>query len=413
MLIIISLIALTAGQSTGILPLGNFVADPGYTGPLNVSGRAVLAQNGDNVVISFSLSGVDPSCHTPKQTPYSCGIVLMSGFSCRQVGNAYFGTPQNPWENSSYIFDHQTNKSSGNVSVAYGHSIEETMGRVLVLYDSKGQRISCSQLPDLTDELNLGQLSRYPGYNGSLAPSGQVELNFRATSVQIAFILGGNTTPYSPPYSPRILTPHTHPHTHHHTHHPAQRKETKRDPNPRFDLRKELIYLRILGVDPLCVAKNSSIPNSCGIHIHEGTSCQNASSHYFNPTIFTKDPWATISYVSSASGNAGEIIDVEYGYGFDATRGRTFVLHDYTGARVSCVLIPDRSERTTATLAPLTPYPGYAGTLNITGSVKAEFGGDFLTFLDLVFCCFCFCRVFCLFFGVFVFCFCFCLVCFF
>ena len=50
-----------------------------------------------------------------------------------------------------------------------------------------------------------------------------------------------------------------------------------------------------LEADPRCAAgANNSVTNSCGIHFHEGTSCEEASlvgGHFYNATQLAEDPW--------------------------------------------------------------------------------------------------------------------------
>merc|ERR1719284_1715812 len=57
---------------------------------------------------------------------------------------------------------------------------------------------------------------------------------------------------------------------------------------------------QLSGVDPACKRGASpDIKNSCGLHIHQGTSCyDNALGHYWNTTLFEADPWATVSYTT-------------------------------------------------------------------------------------------------------------------
>ena len=46
-----------------------------------------------------------------------------------------------------------------------------------------------------------------------------------------------------------------------------------------------------------------------------------------------------MSYSSDDSGNASGTLRVQYGYGVSETLGRLLVLHDSSGARISCEVI--------------------------------------------------------------------------
>jgi len=106
-----------------------------------------------------------------------------------------------------------------------------------------------------------------------------------------------------------------------------------------------------LSGDADCISSGpSSAGNSCGIHIHAGDSCIDGSlvgGHYY---ATTSDPWANAAY-STTSGS----LTVEYGSDWDATEGRAFVLHDRTGARVTCVLIG--KTEVVVTISPMGTYP--------------------------------------------------------
>jgi len=86
------------------------------------------------------------------------------------------------------------------------------------------------------------------------------------------------------------------------------------------------------------------IANGCGIHIHEGKTCEAAGGHYWQKTAEQEtDPWLTVKYVTFAdqpnvASNDNEVM-VNIGYDLSSVIGRTMVVHDYTGARVSCSII--------------------------------------------------------------------------
>ncbi len=96
--------------------------------------------------------------------------------------------------------------------------------------------------------------------------------------------------------------------------------------------------------------------NGCGVHIHDGTGCADATEqggHWWNDDL-SPDPWLITSYKAttpSADGyDGGEAIFSEcVPTGFDLAGdlendidpldGKTFVVHDKNGSRVSCGVI--------------------------------------------------------------------------
>ena len=58
------------------------------------------------------------------------------------------------------------------------------------------------------------------------------------------------------------------------------------------------VYYRLAGMEP---------STSGGIHVHTGTSCDDASTvggHYWTPMMTTPDPWATTMWTSDSQGTA-------------------------------------------------------------------------------------------------------------
>ena len=101
-------------------------------------------------------------------------------------------------------------------------------------------------------------------------------------------------------------------------------------------------WYSLSGVDPACSGGGGTAPNSCGIHIHSGTSCSaDAGAHYYvNPPI-TSDPWTSIGY-TSVGGMASGMASVNTGGGAADIVGRAVVIHDLGGARVACALLAEQ-----------------------------------------------------------------------
>ena len=104
------------------------------------------------------------------------------------------------------------------------------------------------------------------------------------------------------------------------------------------------IQMDVDGVEASCSSTGSYAPNGCGIHIHEGATCNTATTiggHFWSPSKFSSDPWAPVQYDSNASGESTfEIyVDEGNGYGLDINHGRAFVIHNAAGGRIGCGLL--------------------------------------------------------------------------
>lgn len=85
------------------------------------------------------------------------------------------------------------------------------------------------------------------------------------------------------------------------------------------------------------------VKNACGLHIHTGKTCSNASEvggHFYHSQIFgpPNDPWSAMTYVGYDGSSLGSS-SVLIGRGMDEIVGRAFVVHDATGGRVACGLV--------------------------------------------------------------------------
>jgi hypothetical protein len=99
------------------------------------------------------------------------------------------------------------------------------------------------------------------------------------------------------------------------------------------------------GLDPACTAGAApGVANACGIHIHEGTTCADASQvggHYHSNE---PDPWQPVRYVVAPyQTSSGGEWTLEIGYPFSTATGRALVVHDVTGARIACRLLASTS----------------------------------------------------------------------
>jgi hypothetical protein len=276
--------------------LTEFPVYPDYTDELDdVTGTVTLNYLSDNAVMFvYDLDGVDPDCADGAgDAANSCGIHIHAGTSCDtagEVGGHYWNSDkldEDPW---TYGAPYTT--ARGSTFVVHGYSAAESAGHVFVLHDKNGDRIVCAPLPLFTDatcvrsKLN-GDLTPYPGYGGSLAVSGKVDMNFQASG-QVQF---------------------------------------------KYDLD---------GVDPDCeeFGADPEVANSCGIHFHAGTSCDtgdDVKGHYWNDAQLDEDPWTYGAYYTQGKDKES----VFYGHGSQSTIGRAFVLHDRSGGRITCDIVPN------------------------------------------------------------------------
>ena len=55
------------------------------------------------------------------------------------------------------------------------------------------------------------------------------------------------------------------------------------------------------GADPLCSSGAGTAGNSCGIHIHSGTTCTDDALGHFYTGAVSVDPWTSVAYTSDAT----------------------------------------------------------------------------------------------------------------
>jgi len=110
------------------------------------------------------------------------------------------------------------------------------------------------------------------------------------------------------------------------------------------------VTYNLKGLEDACKTTPKGVGNACGIHIHEGKSCDDASAvggHYYDSASISSDPWAPLGY-NSRSGSARGSVNAQIGETFGERAvdiaGRAVVVHDSTGGRVACALLPSKLE---------------------------------------------------------------------
>merc|ERR1712018_136335 len=137
-----------------------------------------------------------------------------------------------------------------NIEVSSGVDFADLLGKFVIVSDSDGNPYACAPLeetPHVASKLLAADISVYPDYTGPLSVSGEV--------IVTAFESGTSTY--------------------------------------------NLVHYKLDGADPACTFQGSA-PNSCGVHVHSGTSCEIAADvggHYYDEDG-RDDPWGPISYFS-------------------------------------------------------------------------------------------------------------------
>ena len=123
---------------------------------------------------------------------------------------------------------------------------------------------------------------------------------------------------------------------------------------------------KLSGLDTRC-NETCTAANCCGVHIHVGKTCSDASSiggHYW--TTNGTDPWLTVMYNTTSMPALETNLAVVTGASGEDVSGRAMVIHDYDGARIACGLIDEASTDSFAA------YPGYTGNLATAGVMKVS-----------------------------------------
>jgi len=242
------------------------------------------------VDMSYSLFGGTECEVAPDCVANGCGIQIHQGNSCDQVGEHVYNTDQlvdDPWLPVRYQANAGGVARSSKVVLigSYQHLWHSTV----VVYDKSGGPIACAVLPPNANWVELGP---YPGSTIEQTVTGYVEALYDSMSyggvgvVGLSFILyGGSACSYAPV---------------------------------------------------------GNVTNACGIHIHSGDSCDQdtlVGGPYYNTESENPDPWLEVIYQADQNGLAFSSRTIVIGADQDIS-GRTVVVHDDTGARIACAVLP-------------------------------------------------------------------------
>merc|ERR1711972_832222 len=249
----------------------------------------------------------------------SCGIHIHAGTTCAAdaLGYYYTGTvTSDPWTSVAYTSTGST--TAGVVHVTTGGLGSDVQGRAMIIHAFDGSRIACALIKPLVatvPSIATGFVPYYT-YTGNMAVSGTV---------------GPMTT----------------------------------------DGVTQSFAYSLEGVDPLCENGAGTEGNSCGIHIHAGTTCAgNALGHYYTGAV-TSDPWTSVAYTSMGSTTAGVVHVTTGGIGSDV-QGRAMIIHAFDGSRIACALLQPMQpapEYNRLRATGFVPYYTYTGNMAVSGTV--------------------------------------------
>ncbi|CAE7416358.1 unnamed protein product, partial [Symbiodinium pilosum] len=143
----------------------DFSPYPGSSSPYQPTGVVEVksADNGETQ-LSWSLTGLDPSCSSSCAAANCCGVTINEGMSCSDAGATYWaGDDGNPW--GSVKYDSSTDPANQLfLSVDTGLARADVLGRTMVIYDATGAPIACGIIEESTTTV----FEDYPGYAGDL-----------------------------------------------------------------------------------------------------------------------------------------------------------------------------------------------------------------------------------------------------
>lgn len=115
-----------------------------------------------------------------------------------------------------------------------------------------------------------------------------------------------------------------------------------------LDGRIHQMWYDLEGVDGGCDGgPDTSVKNSCGIHIHMGTSCtEDALGHLYHPVIGLEgDPWGVGVYEATSFTSAGVFTAKSWftvpntGLSTADIMGKTVIVHGKDGGRIACAIL--------------------------------------------------------------------------
>jgi len=268
-------------------------------------GVVEIKSPGDGIsLLSWRITSADPRCDQPCTAARCCGLRIHEGTSCEASPGPPLWNPvqsqEDPWTDLRYF----ESIAPTDLSLKTGLESGDLEGRTMIIYDFEGIALACGKI----EKSDAGPFQAYPGYDGDFLPAGGVQILSE----------GG----------------------------------------------KEALSWILTDVDPQCSTDLCTLPNCCGVHIHEGTTCENAGAHFWNAAEIPEDPWQTVRYKVLGQGpSIANLVVVVTRLTKEDIFGRALVVHDFSGTRIACAIIDFASETTSPGPKP-EPEPNIEGAVD-------------------------------------------------
>jgi len=297
-----------ASKKKSTLSVMSFQPYYNYEGGLYVQGSLSIKVKGKKMSMSWDISGADANCgyvdYPNGKISNDCGIHIHVGTSCTEdAGGHYWIGGSDPWQKIHYDVSKSyqpggvgtLGRSIDSASINAGLTDMDALGHAVIVHDITGARIACGiliseeELDAVSPAVTVPSFMPYPDYTGPLTVTGSMSI-YTIDDVQyMSWNLKGG------------------------------------DHN--------------CGITNL---PNGPVSNDCGIHIHTGTTCDNASEvggHYYSsPT----DPWKMVHYNSYGGKMVQTGARVNASLSESAILGHAMVVHNLEGGRIACGIIASR-----------------------------------------------------------------------
>jgi|GEM_PF-621727 len=279
--------------------------------PINVFGNVKLFQNVDGTI---ELEGWAQNVQCSEGV--TAGFHIHEGASCRNSGNHLLNADGiDPWLGTTYtsavtVQNTQEKCRTKLQSTFGGFALTSLQTKPVVLHDSSGKRIACAMLgrsspSSRMQALTVASLNAYPGYAGNLALQVDRPLMFFMDPLDRSVTLEGT----------------------------------------------------ISGLDDAA---------SVSVHIHSGSSCENAMGHFWEPyEIFAADPWlASIHPVVDGVAKLSMKLPF-FGASSQANAAGRVVVAHVAGVKVACGYLYEPSSPVNAKFK---LYPGISDSDSAKGN---------------------------------------------
>jgi len=285
------------GQAHGTseLQVKSLVKYPGSSTSFEVAGVAYITPvTDDTVQLTWKLTGADDAC--PTGSGNVCGIHIHSGTTCDDAalvgGHLFKNGSVDPWTAVRYSSSAGISQDGTGFQVTTGLPIGDLLGRALVVHNAvgAGERIACGITEAIVAlPLVVKTWVSYPGSTWPQAVTGSIAVTEKPAVIDSV-----------------TLT---------------------------WDLQ---------GTDDACPTGSGNV---CGIHIHSGTTCDDAAlvgGHFWNADEMSEDPWTAVRYASASESSAGSAV-VALGENRSSIIGRAMVVHNSVGngERIACGIIEE------------------------------------------------------------------------